>query len=215
MIKIKGLYCITAGTTREIPDSQTVEHACAGGADVIQLRAKNLNAMQFMKAARDIREITSRYNVPLIINDRLDIALMCGADGMHVGQDDMPPAEVKSFLASMKVKDFIVGISTHSFEQAMEAERQGADYISVGPVFKTPTKPEYGQVGVELIKKVKSKVKIPVVAIGGIDETNINLVLDAGPDCVAVVRAVCGSPNVTGSAARLKKYITDFRVGKE
>ena len=174
--------------------------AVAGGADVIQLRDKESEAREVVEAGRQIRKAVGRDKAVFIVNDRPDIALAVGADGVHLGQDDLPVTAARSILG----KDKIIGLSTHSLEQASVAQNSGADYIGVGPVFSTPTKPGYKAVGLELIKKVKQINGIPFVAIGGIDDSNIDDVVAAGSIRVAVVRAVCGAEDIRAAAKRLK-----------
>lgn len=176
------------------------EEAVAGGADVIQLRDKESEARELVEAGRAIRKAVGKDKAVFIVNDRPDIALAVGADGVHLGQDDLPVAYARSILG----KDKIIGLSTHSLEQASGAQNSGADYIGVGPVFSTPTKPGYKAVGLGLIEKVKEMNGIPFVAIGGIDESNIDDVIAAGGLRVAVVRAVCGAEDVRSAAKRLK-----------
>ncbi|MFH1778729.1 MAG: thiamine phosphate synthase [Candidatus Omnitrophota bacterium] len=180
-----------------------VKEAIAGGADVIQLRDKNATAKELIKVGRPIRQLTRKAKVLFIINDRLKIAKAVDADGVHLGQDDSPIKVARSILGRNK----IIGLSTHSLSQAKEAQKNGADYIGVGPIFATPTKPEYKAVGLDLIKKVKRVIKIPFVAIGGIDTSNIDEILSAGANRVAVVRAVCGAKNIRRAASFLKRKL--------
>ncbi len=198
-----------------------VRAACEGGADIVQFRDKMLGSDPMLKrgltpavdkeryriAAR-LRKICHSFGVLFIVNDALEVALAVEADGVHLGQDDLPVAEAKKLMFPMGVSNFLVGCSTHSLEQALEAERQGADYIGIGPVFATPTKPTYNPVGLELIRTVTSQVKVPHVAIGGIDVTNVSQVLAAGARRVAVVRAVCGAGDIAAAARQMKKVIT-------
>jgi len=177
------------------------EEAIAGGADIIQLRDKVSSVSEILEVARAIRGLAKNKKVPFIINDRVDIAVAVGADGVHLGQDDLPIESARSIIGSEK----IIGFSTHSLPQALDAEKSGADYIGLGPVFPTPTKPDYTAVGIDLIKEVRGKIKIPFVVIGGIDESNIDEVVAAGASRVAVVRAVCGAKDVRGAAGRLKE----------
>lgn len=179
------------------------KEAIAGGADVIQLRDKEANAGELIKLGRTLRNLTRRHRILFIINDRPDIAKAVDADGVHLGQDDLPIETARSILG----KDKIIGLSTHSVSQAQDAQRSGADYISVGPIFATPTKPEYKAVGVDLIKKIRNKIKIPFVVIGGINESNIDEVLTAGAKRVAVVRAVCGARDIRRAAKHLKERL--------
>lgn len=174
--------------------------AIAGGADIIQLRDKGSPARDVVETGRAIRKAVDRDKAIFIINDRPDIALAVGADGVHLGQEDLPVIAARSILG----KDKIIGLSTHSLEQAVEAQNSGADYIGVGPIFSTPTKPEYKAVGLEIIKKVKEINRLPFVVIGGIDASNIDDVIAAGAGRIAVVRAVCGAEDIKGAAKKLK-----------
>jgi len=184
-----------------------VRAACEGGADVIQFRDKLITGRERYSAAAKLLKICRQFGVLFIVNDALEVALAIAADGVHLGQDDLPVAEAKKLMHPMGIKNFLVGCSTHSLEQAMEAKRQGADYIGIGPVFATPTKPTYNPVGLELVKAVTSQVDTPHVAIGGIDATNVNQVLVAGAKRVAVVRAVCGAEDIATAAKKMKEAI--------
>ena len=191
-VSIKGLYCI-------IDSAEKVEQACKGGADIIQLRLKDISEREFFFIAKKTKEIIDKYNVLFLINDRLDIALLVGADGVHLGQKDLPAKEIKK-----KFREFVVGVSTHSVSEAVEAQKNGADYISVGPIFKSPTKPELTPVGLELLKEIKQKVRIPVVAIGGINEKNIEIVKKTKVDSIAVISAISKSKNIELAVRKLK-----------
>lgn len=182
------------------------EEAIAGGTDIIQLRDKDTSVSEILKVGRVIRDLTHKKKIPLIINDRVDIAVAVGADGVHLGQGDLPIEAARSMMGSEK----LIGLSTHSLPEALAAEKKGADYIGVGPIFLTPTKPDYKAVGIDLIKEVRDKVKIPFVVIGGIAESNIDEVLAAGARRVAVVRAVCGAEDVRGAAKRLKERLNNI-----
>ncbi len=160
--------------------------AIRGGADVIQLRDKRTDDARLAETAKALLKITRPCGVPLIINDRIDVARVSGADGVHLGQEDASLEEARRELG----EQCIIGRSTHSPEQALEAEKQGFDYIGVGPVFQTPTKPGYQPVGLDLVRFAAKHVRIPFVAIGGIDAANAKQVLAAGARTIAVVRAV-------------------------
>jgi thiamine-phosphate pyrophosphorylase len=205
------LYVITC-PPKEGPDGYEpmVRAACEGGADVVQFRDKLITGKERYRVAARLRNICRDAGVIFIVNDALEVALAVGADGVHLGQDDLPVREAKKLMHPMGIKNFLVGCSTHSLEQAQEAERQGADYIGIGPVFATPTKPTYNPVGLELVRAVTSRVRVPHVAIGGIDATNVGQVLAAGAERVAVVRAVCGADDITTAAKQLKQ-----RIGQE
>ncbi len=181
-----------------------VKEAVAGGADVIQLRDKGSDAADVVEAGLAMRKAIDRDQALFIVNDSPDIAIAVDADGVHLGQEDMPAIGARSILGKGK----IIGLSTHSLEQAAAAQNSGADYIGVGPIFTTPTKPGYKAVGLELIIKVNKIKGLPFVAIGGIDESNIDEVIAAGASRIAVVRAVCGAEDIRGSAKRLKDKLT-------
>lgn len=180
--------------------------AVRGGADVLQFRDKTASARAFLQEAERLLSVARRADVPLIINDRVDIACAVGADGVHLGQDDLPLAAARRVLGPGR----LIGRSTHSLEQARDAEAEGADYIGCGPMFQTPTKPDYGSVGTELIGRVTDTVRIPVVCIGGIDRGNLAAVLEAGADRVAVVRAVCAAGDPESAARELKQALEQF-----
>lgn len=148
----------------------------------IQLRVKDREDREFARLALAIREITRGSGTLFIVNDRLDMALVSDADGLHLGQDDLPISLARRILG----KEKIIGLSTHSLGEAVQAEALGADYIGLGPIFKTSTKPHLEPKGVALIKEVRKRVKIPIVAIGGINEENVGEVLTSGADGVAL-----------------------------
>ncbi|ACX51316.1 thiamine-phosphate pyrophosphorylase [Ammonifex degensii KC4] len=185
---------------REVP--AVVRAAIAGGAEVIQLREKKLSTRALYSLARQLREITGEAGVDLIINDRVDVALAVGADGVHLGSEDLPLPEARRVIGDK----LILGATAHSLEEALEAQAAGADYLGVGPVFPTATKPELKPGGLKLLREVASQVSLPVVAIGGITAENVREVLaQPGVKCVAVIRAVATAPDVKEAAARLKQ----------
>ena len=174
-----GAYVITSGDHLRIS-----REACRGGARVIQYREPGKNSRDLLDMARRIREVTRRSGTFLVVNDRLDIALAADADGVHLGQGDLPVREARA-IAGPEMK---IGVSTHSLEQARRAESEGADYIGCGPIFATPTKPDYPPVGISLIRRVLKQVRIPVVAIGGIDRTRARELAAIGVKSIAMVR---------------------------
>lgn len=160
------------------------EKLCAGGARLLQLRVKDLPTRDFLATAQDVREICRRHNCLLIINDRADIALAVEADGVHVGQEDLPLAAARQVVGPGK----IVGVSTHSPQQAIEAARDGADYIGFGPLFGTTTKATgYTARGLEQLREIRKLVTIPIVAIGGITTERAPSALEAGANAVAMI----------------------------
>jgi thiamine-phosphate pyrophosphorylase len=182
--------------------SRQAEVLCAaieGGADVVQLRHKTAGKGPLLEAARRVADFARSRDVPLIVNDHVDLAIAAGADGVHLGQDDLPIRAVRRLW-----REGAIGRSTHSAQQALHAEAEGADYLGVGPVFATPTKPGRAAVGVELLTEVRGLLSVPWFAIGGIDASNIAEVMDAGAERVAVVRAVADDPDPLAAAARLR-----------
>ncbi len=206
---IFSLYVLTdQGLSRSRSNVDVVEEAIAGGADAIQLRDKGYTAKQLLDEALKLREITREGGVPLIINDRVDVALAVDADGVHLGQDDFPIAWARKLLG----KDRIVGISTHNVEEAVQAEKDGADYVSIGSAFPTTTKSDARPLaGLEIITDIKKNVNIPVVAIGGIKMENVAQVGQAGADCIAVISAVVSATNIREAAARLREKFLEAR----
>lgn len=158
-----------------------------GGASVIQLRAKGLGGGEMLKAAREIKGLASFYGAAFIVNDRVDIALLSGADGVHLGQDDMAPHEARKALGP----DAIIGLSTHNTDEAKEARSLGADYVSFGPVFATSTKKDAeAPKGLSALKEARRATPLPIVAIGGITEENMGKVNEAGPTAIAMISEV-------------------------
>ena len=178
--------------------------AIQGGADVLQLRDKSASGETLLQEARRLLPLARAAGVALIVNDRPDNALAAGADGVHLGQDDAPVAEARALLGPHR----LIGKSTHSLEQALAADREPVDYLGLGPIFPTPTKPDYGSVGLDLIRQTQTRLTHPVVCIGGIETANLDSVLAAGGLRVAVVRAVCAAADPEASARRLKTRLT-------
>lgn len=179
-----------------------IEEAIAGGTTLIQLREKDLSSLEFYKLAKAVRELTIKHDIPLIINDRLDIALAVNADGVHVGQDDLPAKAVRKFLPQNK----ILGVSASTLKEALTAQGDGADYIGVGALFPTATKKNTRKVSMQELEKIKQSLNIPVVGIGGINKENIRAVIDTGVDGVAVVSEILGSNRIKDSARDLASY---------
>lgn len=203
------LYCVLNYTSAGKKDIVSLaKKAILGGADVIQLRFKNAKLSRVINDACRIRRLTKKSNTLFLINDRIDVAFLSAADGVHLGQEDIPLPLARKLLG----KEKIIGLSTHCLRQALLAQQQGADYISVGPVFSTPTKPEYEAVGTALVKKAANKIKIPFLAIGGINQNNLNEVLRAGATRIAIVRAVCRAKDVQEAVAEFKQRLNNNRI---
>jgi len=183
----------------------SVSEAVLGGATVVQLRAKDLGTKDFLELASRMKKLLGKSGVPLLINDRLDIVLACGAAGVHLGQGDMPLPIARRLLSP----DKLIGISVNTLDEAAEAERLGADYLGLGPIYETSTKqttlPFLGPKG---IQRLKRQIGIPIIAIGGINAANAGAVKKAGADGIAVVSAILGAKDVRRAAAELKNIIT-------
>ncbi len=182
--------------------AKTASALISGGARIIQLRGKGLPSGELLRAARAVKEVTSKHNVTLIINDRVDIALLVDAGGVHLGQDDLPPVEARRLLGPGK----IIGYSTHNAAEVKAAEKLPVDYISFGPIFKTPTKADADRPkGIEELKKVNST--LPITAIGGITEGSANEVLSAGAASVAIINDILSSDDIASKVASIIKSI--------
>ena len=196
-------YSLYVCTDRDIMTTDTLEEAVElaikGGATIIQLREKDCTSREFYELALSIKDITDAYEVPLIINDRLDIALAVHADGVHLGQSDIPVQVARNVMGP----NCIVGATANTLEKAKEAWQSGADYLGVGDVFGSATKNDTKPVELKELKKICDTVKIPVVAIGGISKKNIHLLKDTGVAGVAVISAVLGQTDIIAAAEEL------------
>ena len=201
--KVRLYVLITASTCKK-PWLDVAREAIAGGADCLQLREKSLESGELLTHARAFVQLCKQHNVISIINDRPDVALMSDADGVHVGQTDLPPRETRKLIGAKK----ILGVSTHNIEQAKQAMLDGADYIGVGPFFKSETKPRDFCAGPAYAREVVQKISIPAVAIAGINEHNVDEVLATGIKAIAVTAAVAGCDDPRTAAARLKRMLT-------
>ena len=201
-------YTLYLCTDRQLMTTETIEEsvelAIQGGVSVVQLREKTCISREFYDMAKAVKTITDAYEVPLIINDRIDIALAVGADGVHLGQGDIPIGVARNLLGAAKM----VGAPANTGALAKEAWHAGADYLGVGDVFGTTTKSDTRQISLEELKEIRDAVVIPVVAIGGVNEENIGLLKKTGVDGAAVISAVVGQKDITAAAERL---ISNFR----
>ena len=184
---------------------QQVEKTLKGGATFIQLREKNLDEESFLHEAIEIKELCKKYNVPFVINDNVDIALEMDADGVHVGQSDMEAGDVRAKLGD----DKIIGVSAQTVEQALLAEKAGADYLGVGAGFPTSSKDDANEVTYETLKAICSAVSIPVVAIGGITQENVHQLAGSGICGAAVISAIYAKPDIKKAAAELKTAVKE------
>ena len=202
------LYVVTdEGLSRGKTHVEIAREAVAGGADVIQLRDKTADSASLYAAACEIAKIC-RGKALFFVNDRLDIALAAGADGVHVGQSDLPAAVVRSLVP----KDFLVGVSVGSVAEALAAEADGADYVAVSPVFSTASKYDAGDGhGLDTARAICDAVSVPVVGIGGLNKDNIPEVISAGIDGIAVISAVVSQEDISASAAELSAIIAEAK----
>ena len=189
---------------------EQVECALKGGATCIQLREKDLDEGNFLKEAMELKALCKKYQVPFIINDNVEIAIACQADGIHVGQSDMKAFDVRSRVG----ENMMIGVSAQTVEQAVEAEKAGADYLGVGAVFSTTTKLDAGEVSHETLKEICRNVQIPVVAIGGINKQNMLDLSGTGVDGVALVSAIFAAEDI-GKECQELRVLSEKMVGNE
>jgi len=201
----KKLYLVTNSDKFETDDEflDAIASALEGGVDILQLREKNMSASKIIELGKKIKQLCLQYDTTFIVNDRIDIALILEADGVHLGQDDLDVNSAREILGA----NAIVGVSTHAVEQALKAVADGADYIGVGPVFETPTKLGRTAVGLEYVKWASENIEIPAFAIGGIDIENCQEVFDAGLKRIAVVRAII---NAASPKSEAEKFLDKF-----
>ena len=196
-----SLYLVTDNSDDIEKFLKTIEEAIKGGTTVVQIREKTADTLDFYKLALKVKDITTKYNVPLIINNRVDIALAIDADGVHVGQSDMPCDVTRGLIG----EDKILGVSAATIEEAKKAQRDGADYIGTGAVFPTQTKDDAPSVTKQELKEIVESIDIPVVAIGGINLENARELVDTGISGLSVVSAIMSSDNPKKSSEELLK----------
>ena len=197
------LYVITDGRFKD--EVETTKLALEGGATSIQLRMKNASTRKMIETGKKMRKITGEYDALLFINDRVDVALAVNADGVHLGQDDMPCEIAKKIAPNL-----IIGISATNLNEAIVAEKKGADYIGAGSVFPTTTKEDARVMGIEELRKIAKNAHIPVVAIGGINHENARKVLETGVDGIAVISAIVGANDVKKAARKMREIVDEF-----
>ena len=184
--KAAPLYLLTDRQLAGLTHAQITRQALSGGIKAIQLREKDRSKKEIFIEALVLKKLTTKYNATFIINDHIDIALAVNADGVHLGQEDMPLPEARKIIGSKK----IIGISTHSLRQAQKAEKEGADYIGFGPIFHTGTKDAGKPKGLKALQKISEHINVPIVAIGGITSGNIKEVLMSGADAAAIASGI-------------------------
>jgi thiamine-phosphate pyrophosphorylase len=202
---MRGIYLVTdRSLCRNRPLTDIILQSVQGGVAYIQLREKDITTRFFVEEARAIKKILQPYSVPLIINDRVDVALACGAEGVHIGQEDILYSTARKLMG----KNAIIGLSVETWEDVEASQKLDVDYIGVSPVFHTPTKTDTkGAWGLEGLAKIKAFSRHPLVAIGGINESNAKDVIIAGADCIAVVSAICATANPSVATRTLKNII--------
>ncbi|SPP99860.1 putative thiamine-phosphate synthase [Candidatus Sulfobium mesophilum] len=200
------LYLITDRKLLTSPDAlpAAVEESLKGGARAVQLREKDIGVRELLGMAYSLREITKRYKARLFINGRVDVAMAVGAEGVHLGISDIPVHAARKAAGN----DMLIGASAHSVAEAKRAEQEGADFVTFGPVYKTPSKLQYGKpVGVQAIERVKEEVSIPVFAIGGINRERVGEALKAGAYGVALISAILASENIKSSTEEFMRLL--------
>jgi thiamine-phosphate pyrophosphorylase len=181
-----------------------LETALQAGVKYIQLREKRLPTRMILDMAYWVIELAREYGAKLLINDRVDIALAAGADGVHLGQKSLPAYAVRKITGD----NFLIGVSTHSPREALQAEKDGADFVTLGPIYHTPSKLRYGDpIGVDVIRQVKSQVSVPVLAIGGIKTDSVQEVMSAGADGVAVISGILAAENIRGTTEEFLRLV--------
>ena len=187
--------------------TEAVEQAILGGCTMIQLREKELSSLEFYNQAVAVKQVTDKYHIPLIINDRIDIAMAVQATGVHIGQHDLPAAAVRKVIG----ENMLLGVSASSIAEAIQAQQDGADYLGVGAMFPTGTKTDADSVSMEELQKISAAVSLPIVVIGGINKGNAGRFKPMGIDGLAVVSAIIAQSDIKAAAAELK----DLFCGKE
>ena len=187
---------------------ESVERSILGGASVVQLREKNASSMELFRLAQRVKQVTDKYGVPLIINDRLDICMAVGAAGVHLGQSDLPCAEARKILGA----DKMIGVSAATPEEAAKAQSDGADYLGVGAVFSTSTKTNTRPVTKDAIRRIRAAVTIPFVVIGGVNQQNITQLYGLGIDGAAVISAVISQPDITSAAKAMREAAEKLKL---
>lgn len=199
------LYLITDRKIAAKPLPDAVRLALEGGVKAVQLREKDLPVRELLALARELRTITREFGAKLFINDRVDVAMIVGADGVHLGGASMPVDAARKIVG----KDMLIGASTHNMEEALAAQKGGADLITFGPIFDTPSKAKYGSpVGAAAIRKLKNEINIPIFALGGINSGNVLQVMSAGADGIAMISAIFSAEDIQKTAAAFNKALT-------
>lgn len=200
------LYLITDRKQTKLPLPEAVRLALQGGVPAVQLREKDLPVRELLVLAQELRNITREFGAKLFVNDHVDVAVAVEADGVHLGHQSMPVDAVRKIVGN----GMLIGASTHSVQEAKDAEAKGADFVTFGPIFETPSKVQYGKpVGKSTIKEVKYHINVPLFALGGIKSTNVLQVLAAGADGVALISSILTADDITAASKKFMQAI-DF-----
>lgn len=201
------LYVIT---TREFLGNNNLKDECEeilqSGATFLQLREKDISNEEYIELGLELQDLASKYGIPFVINDNIEVAIKCNADGIHVGQSDMRASEVRSLIG----EDKILGVSVQNVEQAKLAVEEGADYLGIGPVFATITKPDAEIVELDEVSRIKEAVNVPILVLGGIDDKTIYNVVDSKTDGIAVVSHIFASDNKKETTQKLRKIANEL-----
>lgn len=202
-------YTLYLCTDRDLMSTETIEESVEksikGGVTLVQLREKDCSSLEFYNTAIRVKTITDKYRIPLIINDRVDVAMAVDAAGVHVGQSDFPADVVRKLIGH----DKIIGVSASTVDEAVKAQDDGADYIGVGAMFPTSTKDNASSVTMECLAEIRKSVTIPIVAIGGINENNAMQFKNTGIDGIAIISAIISKPDIEAATRNLKKIYID------
>ena len=202
------LYVLISSNIAKKSVKETARLVIDGGADAVQLREKTISDSKFISLAREVRDITTKRGSLLIINDRVHVVRKVNADGIHLGQQDMSALEARNIIGDEK----IIGVSTHSITQARQAQKDGADYIAIGPIYPTSTKDHEPSVGIEIIHEISEAVSIPIIAIGAITLENLDVVLKAGASRIAVCSAIIDSKDIYSSTRQFKEKLGETKA---
>ena len=209
--KILALYLVTARYDWKEEDFlKKIEEACNSGVTLVQLREKECSTREYYELAHKVKTITDRYQIPLMIDDRVDVCLAVDASGVHIGADELPVEVVRKLIG----KDKILGVTAKTVERALEAEKHGADYLGVGAIYPTTTKVITQPTSIETLKEIATTVSIPIVAIGGIKEDNMELLEGTGIAGVAIVSEIMKANNIQEKCYCLRKKVTEILGGE-
>lgn len=202
------LYAVTPDISDSAAAFEVIGKLLSGGVDAVQLRSRSLTDRAFLELGKKVKDLCARHDALFLVDNRIDLAVALDADGVHVGHEDIPALTAREMIGHRK----ILGVSTHAVPEALEAQKQGADYVSCGPLWATPTKPSYPAVGLGLIGLYNAALRVPFVAIGGIEEKNVDYVVEAGATRMAIVRALFNAADPKKAAEFFRSKILQTKV---